>query len=94
MVKGSLRWSARINFLKKRFATEISRFALSMNSIVHPAESTRCGRLMSYSAEPLLTLKQFLQHNRFAPLFMVGHTFTVAARAREGWLCTAAMVKY
>jgi hypothetical protein len=29
-----------INFLKKRFAAETSRFALSMNSIVHPAEST------------------------------------------------------
>lgn len=32
--------SARIIFLKNLFAAETSRFALSMNSIVWPAEST------------------------------------------------------
>jgi hypothetical protein len=40
MVNGSLRWSGLISFLKKRFAAETPRFALSINAIVQPEEST------------------------------------------------------
>ena len=40
IVNGSLRWSARITFLKNRFAAQTSRLALGINSMVFPAEST------------------------------------------------------
>jgi hypothetical protein len=40
MLNGSLRWPTLFSFLKKRFAAGTSRFALSMNSMAVPAEST------------------------------------------------------
>jgi hypothetical protein len=53
IVKGRRRCPALISLLKKRFAAETSRLALSMNSIVYPVEST--ARYKYFHSVPALT---------------------------------------